>query len=106
MFSPTNDWDLESLAKLPDYFLAIGNLTSEQDGITPALLLHSGLPHKRSQTLLAHLFAHKGFKKHSNQGTSKQCFQSKQLFPKGVATTRWHWAGMLGELYWQSASRC
>lgn len=50
----TNDRDLENLVKLPHYFLAIGNLTSEKDAITLALPPDSGLPHKTSQTLLAH----------------------------------------------------
>lgn len=81
---------MERLAKLTDYFLATGNLTSEKDAMTPALPLRSGLPHKTSQTLLACLFAQKGFKNsqtsalQSNAFSLNSSFQKEWLQPGGI----------------------
>lgn len=50
--------------------------------MTPALLLHSGLPHKTSQTLLAHLFAHKGFKNIQTRALQSNVFSLNSSFQK------------------------
>lgn len=103
-FSQINDWDLESLVKLPDCFLAIGNLTSEKEAITPALLLHSSLPHKTSQTLLACLLAHKGFKNSQTRALQSNVFSLNSSFQK-----EWLQLGGTGWTVWgtplKSASR-
>lgn len=50
--------------------------------MTPALPLRSGLPHKTSQTLLACLLAHKGFKNSQNKALQSNAFSLNSSFQK------------------------